>query len=181
MFFRGFCAERRPRVKRISIQEEPPSMKSSRIFALLALTFLAAPLLSAADFGVRAGRYNDSGENFVGAEVVFDIGAINVNPNLEYSLADGVTAGTANLDITFDLINVASFTPYVGAGVGLSYVDTDLGATSTDVVGNLIGGVSFNIASLKPYAQVKYFRLLDDNNAGGQTSDDIALTIGLRF
>lgn len=156
-------------------------MKSSRIFALLAVTLLAAPLLSAADFGLRAGRYNDSGENFVGAEVIFDIGAININPNLEYSLADNVTAGTANLDVTFDLVSVASLNVYAGAGVGLSYVDADLGATSTDAVGNLIGGVSFNMATLKPYAQVKYFRVLDDNSAGGKASDDIALTIGLRF
>lgn len=156
-------------------------MKPFRISVLVAVTLLVAPLLSASDFGLRAGRYNDSGEKFVGAEVLFDIGAININPNLEYSLADDVTAGTANLDVTVDLMHVASFTPYVGAGVGLSYLDDDLGNTHTDVVGNLIGGVSFNFASLKPYAQVKYFRLLDDNNSGGETEDDIALTIGLRF
>jgi opacity protein-like surface antigen len=148
-------------------------------FAALALA--AAPVLSAAQFGVRAGRYNDADENFVGAEMLFDVGAINVNPNLEYSLADDVTAGSANLDVTFDLANVATFTPYVGAGVGLSYLDTSTASTSTNVVGNLIGGVTFNLSTLKPYAQVKYFRVLDKDENGGDAEDDIALTVGLRF
>lgn len=156
-------------------------MKSLRIVALLAVIALLAPALFAADFGVRAGRYNDSDEEFVGAELVFDVGAIKINPNLEYSLQDDVTAGTANLDITFDIVNVGNITPYVGAGVGMSYFDSDaVDGTNTDIVGNLIGGVSFNFELLKPYAQVKYFRVLDDDN-GGDAEDDIALTVGLRF
>jgi opacity protein-like surface antigen len=154
-------------------------MKSLRIVSLIAVALLLAPVLSAADFGVRAGRYNDSDEEFVGAEVVFDIGAIKINPNIEYSLADDITAGTANLDVTFDILNIGSITPYVGAGVGMSYLDNDL-ITQTNVVGNVIGGVSFNLELLKPYAQVKYFRNLDENGSD-ETEDDIALTVGLRF
>ncbi len=153
-------------------------MKSLRILSLIAVALLLAPALSAADFGVRAGRYNDGDEEFVGAEVVYDIGAIKINPNIEYSLADDITAGTANLDVTFDVLNIGSITPYLGAGVGMSYVDDDL-STRTDVVGNVIGGVSFNFAFLEPYAQVKYFRVLD--NEDGDAEDDIALTVGLRF
>jgi opacity protein-like surface antigen len=153
-------------------------MKSLRILSLIAVALLLAPALSAADFGVRAGRYNDGDEEFVGAEVVFDIGAVNINPNIEYSLADDITAGTANLDVTFDILNVGSITPYIGAGVGMSYVDDDL-STRTDVVGNVIGGVSFNFEFLQPYAQLKYFRILD--NEDGDAEDDIALTVGLRF
>jgi opacity protein-like surface antigen len=154
-------------------------MKSLRILTLLSAALLLAPVLSASDFGLRAGRYNDGGENFVGAEVVFDVGALNINPNVEYSLADNVTAGTANLDFTYDLLNIGKFTPYAGAGVGLSYVDDDLD-TRTDVVGNLIGGVSFHLDTLTPYAQLKYFRTLDKDR-GTDTEDDIALTVGLRF
>jgi opacity protein-like surface antigen len=156
-------------------------MKSLRILPLVAMALLVAPVLSAGDFGLRAGRYNDSGEKLVGAEVLFDVGAIKINPNLEYSLEDNVTAGTANLDITFDVVKIGNITPYVGAGVGMSYIDDDLTtSTRTDIVGNLIGGVSFNFEVLKPYAQVKYFRVLDDDN-GGDAEDDIALTVGLRF
>ncbi|MFL6244456.1 MAG: P44/Msp2 family outer membrane protein [Thermoanaerobaculia bacterium] len=152
-------------------------MKSLRILTLVTIALLLAPMLSAADFGVRAGRYNDGDENFVGAEVLFDLGAINVNPNIEYSLADNITAGTVNVDLTYDVASIGGITPYIGAGLGLSYVD-DVD-TRTDILGNLIGGVSFNLASLKPYAQVKYFRVLEDD--AGDAEDDIALTIGLRF
>lgn len=154
-------------------------MKSLRILSLIAVALLLAPALSAADFGVRAGRYNDGDEEFVGAEMVYDLGAVNINPNIEYSLADDITAGTANLDITVDVLKIGSITPYIGAGVGMSYVDDDLSSTRTDVVGNVIGGVSFNFDFLKPYAQVKYFRILD--NEDGDAEDDIALTVGLRF
>jgi len=155
-------------------------MKSFRILALFALTLVLTPALFASDFGIRAGRFSDSDEEFVGVDVLYNLGALNLNPNIEYSLEDDVTAGTANIDVTFDLINVARLRPYVGAGVGLAYRD-DVTA-NTNVVGNLIGGFSFDLASLKPYAQVKYVRLLDDDdNGAGDDEDDIAFTIGLRF
>lgn len=148
-----------------------------RSIAFLALVVLA-PAVFAADFGIRAGRFNDAEEEFVGAEVIFDAGVLNINPNIEYSLAEDITAGTANLDVTLDLGRFSRVTPYVGAGVGLLYVDDDFGADETDVVGNLLGGLQFNLDFLRPYAQVKYFRALEDDDGD---SDDIALTIGLRF
>ena len=150
-----------------------------RSIVLLSLIALG-PALLAADFGIRAGRYNDAGEEFVGAEVLFDAGVFNLNPNIEYSLQDEVTAGTANLDVTVDIGSFASVTPYVGAGVGLLYVDDDFGTDETELLGNLIGGIGLDLGFLKPYAQVKYFRVLDDDN-GGDGGDDIALTVGLRF
>lgn len=154
-------------------------MKAIRILSLAAVVLVVAPLVSAADFGIRAGRYSDGDQDFVGAELLFDVGMLNINPNLEYLLDTGdVTAGSANLDVTFDVVNVGTFTPYVGAGLGLTYVDTDIGDT-TDLVGNLIGGVTLNLATLTPYAQVKYVRLLDDSDVGDK--DDIAFIIGLRF
>ncbi len=155
-------------------------MKSLRILFLATATLLLTPMLFAADFGVRAGRYNDGDENFVGADMLFDLGALNVNPNLEYSLADEVTAGTANLDFTFDVAEIGNIRPYIGAGIGLAYTDNDIEAR-TDVVGNLIGGLSFHIDTLTPYAQIKYFRVLDNDSGSGDAEDDIALTIGLRF
>jgi opacity protein-like surface antigen len=141
-----------------------------------AVLLLLAPAVFAADFGIRAGRYNDAGENFVGAEVVIDAGVVNINPNIEYSLQEDITAGSANLDVTFDLGRFNSITPYLGAGVGLQYVDDDFGTDETDVLGNLIGGVQFDFDFLKPYAQVKYSRTIEDDD-----TDEIALTIGLRF
>ena len=156
-------------------------MKSLRILPLIAMVLVLAPAAFAADFGIRGGRYNDRGEDFVGAEMVFDLGAVNINPNIEYSLEEDITAGSANLDVTFDLGRFSRVTPYVGAGLGLSYVDldNDLGDDKTDLLGNVIGGVAFDFDFLKPYAQVKYFRVLQDDE--GDRSDDLALTIGLRF
>lgn len=160
----------------------PPRMKSFRTLATLALVLLVTPALVAADFGVRAGQYNDldaDDNTFVGAEMLFDLGAVNLNPNVEYLLADEVTAGSANLDVTIDVGRFSRVTPYVGAGVGLWYVDDDFGDNTTDLLGNLIGGVQFDLDFLKPYAQVKYFRVLDDEDGGG--GDDLAFTVGLRF
>lgn len=154
-------------------------MKSLRILSFLALVLVVVPLVSAADFGIRAGRYNDSDEEFVGAEALFDIGAININPNVEYLLTDeDITAGTANIDVTVDLATFSSVTPYLGAGVGLWYADDDFGGAETEPVGNLIGGIAFNFEFLKPYAQVKYFRLFEDE---GEDNDELAFTVGLRF
>ena len=151
----------------------------SIVFTLLiAVAFTLAPAALAADFGVRAGQYRDADEEFVGAEMLFDAGVLNINPNIEYSLADDITAGSANLDVTLDIGRFGSVTPYVGAGVGLFYVDDDFGQDETDFVGNLIGGVAFNFDFLKPYAQVKYFRTIESDSG---ESDDFALTVGLRF
>lgn len=152
-------------------------MKPYRFFAVLALVLAAAPSLLAADFGVRAGRFDDAETEFVGAEVVIDLGTLNLNPNVEYFLEDDITAGTANLDFTLDIGRFARVQPYVGLGVGLLYVDDDFFGTETDLVGNAIGGVVFDLDVIKPYAQLKYFRVLEDEGEG----DDISLAIGLRF
>ncbi len=148
-----------------------------RKFTLMAILLLA-PAALAADFGIRAGQYRDADQEFIGAEVLFDTGALNINPNIEYSLEDDITAGSANLDVTIDIGKFSTIVPYVGAGLGLIYVDTDVGGETTDLVGNLIGGVAFELGSLKPYAQLKYFRTLEDDDSD---SDDFAVTIGLRF
>lgn len=155
-------------------------MKRHRIFAFLAVALMIAPLASAADFGIRAGRFNDADNNFVGAEMLFDAGFININPNVEYWLdtPDGVTAGTANLDVTFDIMSIGPVSPYLGAGVGLAYASAD-DTNETDILGNLIGGLSLNLATLTPYAQVKYFKSLDDEDGGDD--DELSLAIGLRF
>lgn len=153
-------------------------MKSLRFSVLCALFVLVlAPAAMAADFGVRAGRYNDVDDEFVGAEMVFDIGPVNINPNIEYILDSDVTAGTANLDVTFDFLKTGNVHPYVGAGVGVFYVDTDFG-DNTDTLLNVIGGVSLKTSFLTPYAQVKWFRSLENNDGD---NDDLALTVGLRF
>ena len=117
-------------------------MKSLRI-----LTLFALPLHRrfAAEFRLRAGRYNDGDEEFVGAELLFDAGAININPNIEYSLADDITAGSANLDLTFDLGNIGASRP-TSAPASASPTPTTTPPPDR-LLGNLIGGVSFNLDS----------------------------------
>lgn len=155
-------------------------MKFRSVSLAALLLLIIVPAASAADFGVRAGRYNDSGEKFVGAEVLLDVGRANLNPNIEYLLADDVTAGSVNLDLTFDITTIGSVTPYLGVGAGLAYVEDDFDNSSTEVLGNAIAGLTFNLDFLKPYAQIKYMRSFDDDNGSGDDGD-LAFTIGLRF
>ncbi|MBV8517829.1 MAG: hypothetical protein JO197_10560 [Acidobacteria bacterium] len=154
-------------------------MKSIRLLPIFALCLLAAPSLFASNFGVRAGRYTDANANFVGVDLLVDLGSVNLDPNVEYSLDDDVTAGSANIDLTVDVVQIGRIRPYVGAGIGLSYLDDNSGASQTDTVGNLIGGLTLDAGSLRPYVQAKYFRTLDNN--GGPANHDWALTIGLHF
>ena len=153
-------------------------MKSFRSLSLSALLLALAPAVFAADFGIRAGTYTDASEQFLGAELLFDLGSLNINPNVEYSLEEDVTEGTVNIDLTYDVTSFDSFTPFVGAGLGLLYTDDELGNDNTDAVGNLIGGVSFRFMRVTPYAQLKYVHVLDDDTP---EEDDMAITIGLRF
>ena len=153
-------------------------MKPLRFLSLSALFLILAPAVFAAEFGVRGGRYSESEQDFVGAEMLFDLGAVNINPNLEYVLDDEITAGTANLDVTFDVGQFARVRPFLGAGVGLQYVDDDFGDNTTEPLFNVLGGVAFDLDFIKPYAQVKYFRLIEGDNGN---DDELALTVGLRF
>lgn len=162
---------------KIDQQEGTQFMKSLRITLLFALVMALALTATAADFGVRAGRYSDSEQDFVGADLLIDLGSINLVPNIEYVLDNEITAGSLNLDVTVDLAHFGAATPYLGAGVGLSYLDDDFGGEETTTLGNLIGGVGFDLGRIDPYAQVKYFRNLEDDDAG----DDVALTVGIRF
>lgn len=161
-------------------QEGYAFMNTHRFLPIVLTLMLFAPAALAADFGVRAGRYDESDSEFVGAELVIGIGMIHVNPNVEYVLDDDVTAGSANVDVIFQFAPVSPVNPYVGAGAGLLYADSDLGGSRTDLVGNLIGGIEFDLALVAPYVQVKYFRTLENDDAGG-SRDDLAFAIGLRF
>jgi hypothetical protein len=88
---------------------------------------------------------------------------------------------TGNFDVAYNFgMGARTFTPFAGAGIGLLYtnVDNDFGddINETDGVVNAIGGVTWNLDFLTPYAQVKYMRPFD-----GDLDSDLALVIGLRF
>lgn len=156
--------------------------KTLRLLSFVALLALAAPSLFAADFGVRAGRSNDLDEEFIGVDLLIDLGRVNFNPNVEYFLLDedafgDTSAATVNADFTVDF-GSSAFQPYVGLGVGLFWVDNDFIDNETETLANAIGGIQWNLEFLKPYAQVKYSRSLDNNDGD---NDDLAFVIGLRF
>jgi hypothetical protein len=167
-------------------------MKSVRLFLMvLLIVAVSAPAVFAADFGVRAGRYNDAEDEFVGGEVAWNTGNWTWNPNIEYVLTDNedfgvddVTLVTGNFDVLYNF-GSSAVRPYVGGGLGVSYFkveDDFLGDfDETDPIVNAIAGVKWDLDFLTPYAQVKYFRLLNDDDDGEEASDDIAFVIGLRF
>lgn len=153
-------------------------MKLFRLLAVAVISLVVlTPAASAANFGVRAGMYNDADEEFVGAEFAWDAGVLTFNPNIEYLLTDNdQTALTGNFDLLYNF-GQAAWKPYVGGGVGVMYVDDDFFGDSTEGLFNVIGGIKWDLDFLQPYAQVKYFKLFDDDVEG----DDIAFTVGLRF
>ena len=84
-----------------------------RVVVIVSLAMVIVPVASAAEFGVRAGRYNDAESTFVGAEVAWNVGRIVLNPNIEYIVEEDVdTAGTANFDVAINLTQPGTaFTP----------------------------------------------------------------------
>lgn len=155
--------------------------KTLRLLSILAVLCVFVPAVSAADFGVRAGRSDELEETFIGVDLLIDLGRVNFNPNVEYFLLDDdefgdTNAATVNADFTVDF-GSAALQPYVGLGVGLFWVDSDFG-DDTETLANAIGGVQWNLEFLKPYAQVKYSRSLENSDGD---NDDISFVIGLRF
>lgn len=151
-------------------------MKWSRLILVLTLMAVFSTSVSAAEIGVRAGRYNDAEEEFVGVEATFG-DRLQFNPNIEYILTDNDdVAVTANADLLYKF-GTAAIKPYVGGGIGVLYTDSDF-IDTTEALFNVIGGVRWDLEFLSPYVQVKYFKLFEDDDVEG---DDIAFTVGLRF
>ncbi|HEX6178344.1 MAG TPA: hypothetical protein VF057_08285, partial [Thermoanaerobaculia bacterium] len=107
-------------------------MKLSRLMSVLfVLSIVAVPQVFAAEIGVRAGRYNDAEDEFVGVEAAFG-NQFQVVPNIEYILTDDdSTALTANLDVQWNFLT-GTVRPYVGGGIGVLYVDDDFFGDTTE-------------------------------------------------
>lgn len=147
----------------------------SRFLIPVVLLLLLAPAVFASDFGVRAGRYDDLDETFVGAEMVFPVtGGLVFNPNLEYVLLDKGTNGTINADFLYRF-GESTVVPYLGAGVGAFRLDNGV-FNSTKTAINGIAGVDFKLSFLRPYAQVKYVKLTESG-----LGNELVYALGLRF
>lgn len=147
---------------------------------LLALGTTAATLVperaSADDalFGVRMGYYANMENPFAGAEFLVPLGySVYANPNVEYVFTDGPTYMTFNMDFHYDLPSHSRAFVWVGAGLGLVYVNPAGPANSdSDVAANFLAGIGFSRGPVIPYFQAKLI-------AKGDTEAVIAF--GLRF
>ena len=124
-------------------------------------------------FGARFGYYASSDHPFLGAEVLLPVSrSIEFNPNLEYVFADGLTYMTFNADFHYDFPSRRRSFVWVGAGLGLAYVDPDGGSSNTDVAANFLAGLGLSRGPVIPYFQ---FKLI----AKGDT--EAVFAFGLRF
>jgi hypothetical protein len=86
-------------------------MKSFRFFTFAVAAVLSvAPAALGADFGVRAGWFNDIGDEFVGAEIEIVLGQkISLIPNIEYVLDSDGDGGRLSADLVYNFRNASDF------------------------------------------------------------------------
>ncbi len=125
-------------------------------------------------FGVRTGLYTKQEQPFAGVELVVPLGHdLWANPNAEYVFGDGRTFMTFNMDFHYDFYSHRRAFVWVGAGLGVVYVNpTGPPPSSTDVAANFLAGVGLSGGPVIPYVQVKVI-------AKGDT--EAVLAFGLRF
>lgn len=141
----------------------------------LFLLILIVPVWAhAQSFGVRLGIYTDPSDLFVGGEFLTPITrGLYFNPNIEYVFIEHGDELTFNFDVHYDLPNRHRTYVWVGAGVGIIYINPEGPADAqTDVGLNLLFGVGVPAGNLIPYVQAKV--LIADNS-------DFILAFGLRF
>jgi len=149
--------------------------KSFRIGLVVLLLTAFSGLAVGQSVGIRAGRYMDTEEFFLGGELLSRIaGDLFFNPNVEYVFLDNVTYMTFNLDFHYDFYTNSPLFFWLGSGLGVLYVNPEGPVESdTDIGVNLLFGIGIDtVSTLTPYFQVKY--ILADN-------DEIVLGVGLRF
>lgn len=174
------------------------------LFALLFVLTLGVQEASAQfSLGVRGGynldAFNDNGLEegayTLGGEARFRLGSLPliINPGAEYTFTslDGVSAMQFDANVLYPFgIDNSVFTPYVGAGLGVTRVstDTDLGLfqiedSQTDLGLNIIGGAAFGFGAIRPFAQARitlgeHLAYINEDGEGGA---GYALQAGILF
>lgn len=146
----------------------------NRISYFVAIVAVAAGLISSAPsasaFGIsggggRVGYLDPEGSDggfALGAHVEMESPNSNwhLQPNILYWDADRYTGFNGNFDALYHFAPMTNTTPYLGGGVGFSMVDFSDGNgnddSSTDLAGNLIGGVMFPAGRNSLFVEGRY-------------------------
>ncbi len=142
---------------------------------IVLLAGLIVSPLGAQSLDLRAGRYTDKDEFFLGVGLLSAVTRhIYFNPNVEYVTVPNATYLTFNFDFHHDFYTASPLFFWLGAGLGILYFNPDgAGKNDTDLGANLLFGLGIRTHSrLVPYVQAKF--ILADN-------DEFVFGIGLRF
>ncbi len=125
-------------------------------------------------FGARVGVYTSASKPFAGVELIIPVAHnFDANPNVEYVFGEGRTYMTFNMDFHYDIYSHSRTFVWVGAGLGVAYLNPSGPAPSnTDVGANFLAGVGLNRGPVIPYFQAKLI-------AKGDT--EFVVAFGVRF
>jgi OmpA-OmpF porin, OOP family len=114
------------------------------------------------------------GYDFVGPRVSLDVGygqvPLNVNiPGTAINGKAGQLTGLVNL--SYDFFPAALFTPYIGAGAGIAFIDSNTSLGSTQFAYDALVGVRYNISNaLTVGLEARYLGTTNPSiTVGGQT------------
>lgn len=145
--------------------------------AALAIVLSFVPVRAEPDFGVRGGAYSDESDPFLGAEMLFGVGASPRwfgNPNVEHAFADNGDLTTVSFDFHYDFHRSQEYTLWAGGGPTMLFRDRNSPGNddSSDPGINLLFGVGATKGDARPYGQMKVI-VADDSAA--------VLGVGVRF
>ncbi len=143
-----------------------PPMRTALLLSTLALA-LAAPAQAQSAFMPYLG-YDTETENLLigvgarfGAPLDLPV-ALTIQPGIEYQFQDGGTLLQFDANVIGELNAGPSLAPYLGAGLGVFYVNPeDVGGvdldSETEFGLNLLGGLTFNPTGFgRPFVQGRY-------------------------
>lgn len=108
--------------------------------------------------GANVGYNFDAEELFLGGQFRFAPAALPVmiNPSLETYFIDGATWLRFDINALYPFgVRNTTFTPYAGAGLGLNFINPDIGDSETDAMLNLVFGAEFGMARIRPFGEAR--------------------------
>ena len=129
----------------------------------------AVPLLG---FNVRGGQYTDVEDFFLGAGVDMGVLMLTASPNFEWVFVGDGKLFTLNFDASYS-IGLATAELWGGAGYALRFFEPDGGDLNSRGGFNLFVGGGLGLVPLKPFAQLKYLYVSDE--------DEFIWMLGVRF